>query len=754
MKKLCSLLVLFIFLSIIPVQQAPVAESRVLNVPPLPKEDGKMEQIAIFLTKNELQDNELNQLLKRYPNITIRNSFKYALKGFSAKGPKEQLEQMGKDPSIAKLSVVNQYNATDIKPLPNQGDNLEMIGADLVRGMYDENHRRLTGKGVKVGVIDTGIDYRHEDLRNSYGGGRDMVDGDGDPMETTGIGSAATLHGTHVAGIIAANGRIKGVAPEAVIYAYRALGPGGMGTTEQVIAAIEQAIKDKVDILNLSLGNNVNGPDLPLSEALNNAVEHGITAVTSSGNSGPNVWSVGSPGTAAKAISVGASTPTMKIPYIEIDGKQIRLEPLLGSVMWDLDRTYELVDGGMGKPNQLKHAEGKIVLIERGEITFSEKVMNAEKAGARAVIIYNNTKGPFLGNLDRNSEIPVMGISKSDGKELTQKIKEGYARVRTNIIEEKDTIAEFSSRGPVTNSWEIKPDLLAPGVAILSTIPGGYLSLQGTSMAAPHVAGACALIKQAHPDWRPEQIKAALMNYAKPLQKGDGEFYKTYEQGAGRIQLKEAVEAEVLVYPASLQFGKFQLSDNPHEHQAVITLENTSQRPQKVTFEVPKKEKGLTWHMPLPVYLEGGEKKEVTIEMTADPNLFTKKIQDGQLSLHTDGKVISIPYLFVLEEPNYPRVMGFDFGAGDREGTYRYEVYLPGGAEEFGIALFDPDTYQFVQYLDWKRNTGKGLIQQDIPVEKLPPDGLYMSKIFARKAGQEDWIETYIQILKVIDEEH
>ncbi|WP_338450218.1 S8 family serine peptidase [Niallia oryzisoli] len=751
MKKLSSLLVLFILISIIPVQQVPVAESRVLNVPPLPKEDGKMEQVAIFLTKNELQDNELNQLLKRYPNITVRNSFKYALKGFSAKGPKEQLEQLAKDPEIAQSSVVNHYNATDIKALPNQGDNLEMIGADQVRGMFDDDHRRLTGKGVKVGVIDTGIDYLHEDLRNSYGGGHDVVDGDGDPMETTGIDGAATLHGTHVAGIIAANGRIKGVAPEAVIYAYRALGPGGMGTTEQVIAAIEQAIKDKVDILNLSLGNNVNGPDLPLSEALNNAVDHGITAVTSSGNSGPNVWSVGSPGTAAKAISVGASTPTMKIPYIEIDGKQIRLEPLLGSVMWDLDRTYELVDGGMGKPNQLKHAEGRIALIERGEITFSEKVMNAEKAGARAVIIYNNTKGPFFGNLDRTSEIPVMGISKSDGKELTQKIEEGYVLVRTNIIEEKDTIAEFSSRGPVTTSWEIKPDLLAPGVAILSTIPGGYLSLQGTSMAAPHVAGACALIKQVHPDWRPEQIKAALMNYAKPLRKGSGEFYKTYEQGAGRIQLKEAVEAEVLIYPASLQFGKFQLSDKPHEHQAVITLENTSQRPQKVTFEVPKKEPGLTWHMPLPVYLEGGEKKEVTIEMAADPNFFTKKIQDGQLSLHMDGKDISIPYLFVLEEPNYPRVMGFDFGAGDGEGKYRYEVYLPGGAEEFGIALFDPDTYQFVQYLDWKRNTGKGLIQQDIPVEKLPPDGLYMSKIFARKAGKEDWIEMYIQISKTID---
>ena len=100
-------------------------------------------------------------------------------------------------------------------------------------------------------------------------------------------------------------------------------------------------------------------------------------------------------------------------------------------------------------------------------------------------------------------------------------------------------------------------------------------------MAAPHVAGACALIKQAHPDWGPEKMKAALMNYAKPLQHQSGEFYKTYEQGAGRIQLKEAIDAPILVYPASLRFGRFQLSDRHHEHQASITIENTSKNLRK-----------------------------------------------------------------------------------------------------------------------------------------------------------------------------
>lgn len=738
MKKINVIL----FLIILCTTQTVTARSS-SNIPPLPALDQHSEQVAIFMMEKKLTDNQILHLLKKHSNIQLRKIFKYALNGFSAIGPQKSLEQLAKEDAITKMSVVNHYKASAIY---QQGDNIEIIGGEQARGIFDGQNRRLTGKGVKIGVIDTGIDYRHEDLRKNYGGGHDVVDGDGDPMETKDVNGMSTLHGTHVAGIIAANGRMKGVAPEATILAYRALGPGGAGTTEQVIAAIDQAIEDKVDVLNLSLGNNVNGPDLPLSAALNHAVEHGIIAVTSSGNSGPNIWTVGTPGTASKAISVGASTPTMKIPYIETGGEQIRLEPLQGSIEWDLDRTYEIVNGGIGKVEQLKDIQGKIALIKRGELTFSEKVNNAKSAGAIAVIIYNNTSGPFRGNLDQTSTIPVMSVIKKDGEKLKKKIEQGVTPVKTYIIEEKDILAEFSSRGPVTSTWEIKPDLLAPGVAITSTIPGGYLSLHGTSMSSPHVAGACALLKQAHPDWGPEKIKAALMNYAKPLRNKAGEYYKTYEQGAGRIQLKESIEAEILAYPASLQFGKFQLSDHNHEHEAVLTIENTSSQTKKVTFEIPQQEPGISWHMPMPFQLKSGEKSDVIIRMSADPRIFKKKIQDGMLTIQSDGKAIQIPYLFVLEEPDYPRVMGFDFGSGDTEGTFRYEVYLPGGADEFGIALFDVDTYQFIQFLDWKRNTAKGLIQQEIALEKLPAEGVYLAKVFARKAGREDWIETYLQI--------
>lgn len=189
---------------------------------------------------------------------------------------------------------------------------------------------------MKVAVIDTGIDYNHRDLQKNYQGGFDFVDQDKDPMETVAKDNSRTIHGTHVAGIIAANGKLKGVAPEASIIAYRALGPHGYGTTDQVIAAIEKSIEDQVDIVNLSLGNDVNGPDYPTSLALNRAVEEGITAVVSSGNSGPNIWTVGSPGTASKAISVGASTPPLDVKYLTLSGfqKKIPAESLFNSAPW------------------------------------------------------------------------------------------------------------------------------------------------------------------------------------------------------------------------------------------------------------------------------------------------------------------------------------------------------------------------------------------------------------------------------------
>jgi minor extracellular serine protease Vpr len=731
-----------------------------LNHPPIPKLT--QNTVAIVMLEKPRSEREIRQLLQPYKNLKLRRIFQEALNGFSIEGSPEAIAQLAKQAPVTHVSAVTEYRV-------ETEESVKIIGGHGARGIFTKQNERLTGRGVTVAVIDTGVDYTHPDLRRNYGGGHDLVDNDDDPMETLTTGYA-TIHGTHVAGIIAGNGKIMGVAPEAKIIAYRALGPGGGGTTEQVLAAIEQAIKDKVDIMNLSLGNSINGPDLPISQALDNAVDKGIVAVAASGNSGPNVWTVGSPGTSSKAISVGASTPTMGIPHILIEGirEPLRIQPMEGSADWNLGRSLQLVDGGFGKKAELKDVQGKIVLMKRGQITFQEKAKNAKASGAQAVVVANNMSGSFIGNLEGSTDIPIGAITKREGEMLRKTLKKSGLSARVTVREERDRLADFSSRGPVTDTWEIKPDIVAPGVAINSTIPGGYLSLQGTSMAAPHVAGACALIKQAHPDWSPQQIKAALMNTAKPLMKGEpgsgsegrtnikieigkkvpaptsAPYYRTYEQGAGRIKVDEAIKTESLVMPGSVRFGKF--TDSSNVHKALLQVENVGSKPQRYSFEVPQHVDGLEWRMPLSFMLEPGETRDVEVALAVDPQVFKEKIHDGFLRVRAGAATIHVPFLYVLEEPGYPRIMGFEFGEGDQPGTYRYEVYVPGGAEEFGIALFDPNDYRFIGFLDTSSNIKRGLFRKDFEAEDIPYKGAFLAKVFAKKAGRQDFIETMIFI--------
>ncbi len=714
-----------------------------LSIPNLPTQSEE-EIIAIVTTKERNSKKQIDQLLSTYNGLEVRQVYSFALQGFSVKGKRAQVEQLAKHRSVETVSEVASYY-TELK------DSVPFIGGNAIRGYYDAQNRRLTGKGVKVGVIDTGIDYMHPDLQRSYKGGRDLVDGDLDPMETKNAGDLSTQHGTHVAGIIAANGKLMGVAPEAEIYAYRALGPGGFGNTEQVIAAIDYAIQDKVDVLNMSLGNSVNGPDLPISIALNNAVDQGIIAVTSNGNSGPNVWTVGSPGTADKAISVGASTPPLQLPFMKAGigaySKKINVHPIEGSKSWEFPFTEDIVDGGNGAENELRKAKQKIVLVKRGGLTFYEKIQNAKKAGAKGIIIYNNTKGNFFGQTPKKVDISAVSISKEDGVGLLALLKrDGKVQVKSFFQKTSDQIASFSSRGPVTVTWNIKPDVVAPGVSIDSTVPNGYISMQGTSMSAPHVAGACALLKQAHPDWKPEQFKSALMTTAKQLKNDHGDFYRTFEQGGGRIQIDKAVRADTFFYPSSLSFGMYENAKGNDEHRRKLVVQNSSRKTKFYSFKIPKKEIGLTWNLPITFKLLPGEKKEVNVGLHIDQSELKKGIYDGYLEVKEGATSLHLPYLYVKEEPDYPRVMGFEIGAGDHKDSLRYEMYLPGGADEMGIALYDADTYRFIGFLDSSKKLHRGMISKEIEKKQLPPTGVYHAIIFAKKADKEDRIETLIEI--------
>ncbi|TXC85909.1 S8 family serine peptidase [Metabacillus litoralis] len=709
------------------------------NRPALPSEnETDIQRILLLVNENEFDS--FKEEVQSQSNIKILQTYKHAFHGYSLEGAVGELKKLQKHPAVVHHSQVVSYK-------PHLDTSVPFIGGEDVRGLFDRANHRLTGKGVKVAVIDTGVDYHHPDLDQNYAGGFDIIDGDQDPMETMASDGDETFHGTHVAGIIAANGKLRGVAPEAEIIAYRALGPGGMGTSDQVIAAIDKAIEDKVDIINLSLGNNVNGPDWPTSLALDKAVDSGIVAVTSSGNSGPDVWSVGSPGTSGKAISVGASTPPLKTPYLKVAGitELIAMNLLQGAKPWNLKSIDSIVLGGIGKKTDInKDARGKIVLIERGKITFTEKVLNAKQQGAKAIIIYNNVKGAFAGSLEIPVDIPVVSISKEAGEAIKKQINKKVT-LRTVYKKEEDKLAEFSSRGPVTNTWAIKPDVVAPGVAIHSTIPNGYLALHGTSMAAPHVAGACALIKQAHPDWNPEQIKASLMNTAKQLKNEKKEVLKPTEQGTGRINVKDAIKSELLAYPGSLTFGKFETSDKRTKKELLLTLDNQSPKQQTVDFNIPKNEPGIHWNLPTSIKIGPEEKRKISISVDITANQKKPGLHQDWLELKYGKEEIHLPYLYVIDEPHYPRIMGFEFGHGDTPNMYKYQTYLPGGADEIGIALYDPDTMLFVGFLDWDRNISRGMLEKDISIDDANlKEGIYKAIVFVKKDGQEDVIETDI----------
>ncbi|QKE76007.1 S8 family serine peptidase (plasmid) [Arthrobacter citreus] len=517
------------------------------------------------------------------------NKVKNLLKSNSVKAVYSDLQVQVEPPSISESSTTGKEAATHT-----------MVTFPGVEKLHEEGY---TGKGVKVGILDTGIDYNHTDLKGAFKGGYDFVDNDNDPMETTyadwkksgqaELGSNGeayyTEHGTHVAGIIAGQGKndgdlsVTGVAPDADIYSYRVLGPYGGGYTSAILAGLDKAVSDGMDIINMSLGANYNDPLYPTTIAVNNAVLAGVTAIVAAGNSGNTMYSLGAPGTSPLAITVGASDTSVNIPtytgtlkpstgditadlklaaqglgdnIADFDGKTMKLV----NVLYGTEASYWTGAVGTSTPIDVK---GKVVLAQRGSISLSQIIANAKAHGAIGAVLYDSpvpNGDVYLG--EGYGYIPTFLISNAQGKALAAPIgglaTEGGSLDFTfsnmkQLVTTGDKLAPFSSRGPSRVLYDIKPEVTAPGVSVFSTVPSymhgvdqignydyAYDRLSGTSMATPNVVGVAALIKQAHPDMTPSDVKATLMNTADPL----SDKYSVYEVGAGRVDPYNAVHAQ------------------------------------------------------------------------------------------------------------------------------------------------------------------------------------------------------------------
>ncbi len=484
------------------------------------------------------------------------------------------------------------------------------------------------GAGIKVGVIDTGIDQTHPFLTdnslNPPAGFPKFDPGNQQftskkvivarvyftPNEGKGFTAKAVQeHGTHVSGTIAGvhgtnapasssapavNG-LSGIAPKAFLGNYNVF-PGTItnATSHDIAQAIEDAVKDGMDVINMSLGGGINGYQDQLTVATNRAVEAGVVVAVAAGNSGPGVNTVESPGQAANAttacattndhffgipVTVGATTFGAAI------GDFNHFNPAVTANLANWNNTAASAASGAATQACTAIAagthSGQIVVIDRGTCSFSTKIRNAQSAGAVGVLVVNNTGGdPSAMGQDGTPDQPTISAvmlalderSAIRGDAGVSATADGTS-LKEFVTANGDFLASFSSRGP-TNLLDIKPDVCGPGVNVYSSVPNnGFAMFQGTSMATPHVAGSSALLVQLHPDWTPAMVKSALVDTAsRPSVLGTS---NPQNRGGGVLNLANAASTTAVLEPAVLSFRK--IEPNSGQSKTInVTITNVS----------------------------------------------------------------------------------------------------------------------------------------------------------------------------------
>lgn len=631
-------------------------------------------------SKDELE-NVREQVIEDIKNAAesseVGREYDYVFSGFSVELKQSEIRDLAGVAGIKAIYPNVTYEAEVIGSIEIGANEVspEMMETAPFIGANDAWELGYTGEGVTVAVIDTGVDYTHPDLEHAFGDylGWDFVDNNDDPQETPpgDPRGGSTNHGTHVAGTVAANGEIKGVAPDASLLAYRVLGPGGSGTTANVIAGIERAVQDGADVMNLSLGNSSNDPDFATSLALDWAMAEGVVAVTSNGNSGPNEWTVGSPGTSREAISVGAT----RIPYflyeadmftsngVDYPSAAVMGHPGDNELLSLNDQEFEFVHVGLGSASDFEDVDvdGKIALIERGEYPFVEKASNANEAGAVGAVIYNNVAGvqPDV----PGTAVPTIKISNDDGLKMLQELEDGNNTVTFDIQsvgEVGETVADFSSRGPAMGTWMIKPDVSAPGVNILSTVPThdsddphGYASLQGTSMAAPHVAGAVAVLLEKHSGWDTQDVKSALMNTAESMIDINGDVYPFNTQGAGSIRIVDALNTETLVAPGSYSYGTFVKENGRQVERQHFEIKNLSSERKRYSLNVEFYDGGehISVNTSNNLNVQSGKSQKVNMNVQVNASGLEPGYYEGMITLTHEDEVIEVPTILFVQDP-------------------------------------------------------------------------------------------------------
>ncbi|CAI6089470.1 unnamed protein product [Clonostachys chloroleuca] len=461
-----------------------------------------------------------------------------------------------------------------------------------------------TGKGIKVAVIDTGVDYKHPALGGCFGdgclvsGGHDFVGDnysgrndpvpDDDPMDCDG-------HGTHVSGIIAAQNNtmgFTGAAPGVNLASYRVFGCYGSVTDDILVAAFTRAYEDGADVISLSLGSPIGWSEHPWSAVISRIAEAGVASVVAAGNDGAaGAFYHSSPADGKNVAAISAIenivTPVfMRLSNYTVDGKTNDLlysvtyrTPLEGSLpLWaPALHSNATTDACETLPEDIPDLSQYMILVRAGGCAYGQQSTNLLAKGATSIALYYNDAGIPVVPTDLvwgvNTNIVVQSTTGKAwvdalkaGKKVVVNLPNSEKQVNTLVEIESSqgggAVTTFSSWGP---TWEMdtKPTFGAPGGKILSTYPlrrGAYAVFSGTSMSTPLTSAIYALLNEVRGKMKPEVVKNLLSSTAKPQLFHDGTHFHTFlapvaQQGAGLIQAYDAAFTTTLLEPSNLSFN-------------------------------------------------------------------------------------------------------------------------------------------------------------------------------------------------------
>src|SRR5262245_39902570 len=629
--------------AIVQLKGDPISTNRNTKPPHGRKIDSKSNAVRAYRAQLNDQRNQFKQWLRaNAPRARVTSEYDISLNAVAVQLNGTSLATIAAAPMVLSAEYNTLY-------YPNLSQSYKIINA--MDAWNAAGGRSTAGAGIKIGDIDSGILETHpffDPTGFSYPPGFPKCDAadsnshhaDQDCKyvspkvivakvfynknnQTNFDAQAIQDHGSHTAGIAAGvtgktavvNGvsidDMSGIAPGAWLGNYNVF-PGDVldARSEDILNAVDAAIEDGMDVLNLSLGGGYHGNNDLLAIGLDNAADAGVVVAVAAGNSGPGQGTLESPGRARKVITVGASTNQHFVgqPFTYPAGGGTTIGAAVGDFPSLPGASFELFDTqSNGCASVDPGASGKVAIIDRGTCTFSQKVANAKAAGAIGALIINNLAGDPIAmgrTAGFNDDLPAVMISKDDGAALRasgETTGSADATFQEFVTPgNKDILATFSGQGPTNVDFAIKPDVTSVGVNVLSSItcvgkpdtcPGdgtGWAFFDGTSMSTPHIAGSAAVLLQLHPDWSPAQIKSALVNHADLVVKdsvtGLHDIGPT-AQGTGRENLSVAADATTWLDPASASFGRV---THGHPTSVTITLSNPTGTDETFSISVTK----------------------------------------------------------------------------------------------------------------------------------------------------------------------